>query len=794
MRQKDLDIEMVELGKERYWAKVNRARETEVETYAPVAKRLLGESILKLKEAIEEWMVYSQTGPGRKHRVLPFFELLPLDLMAALTARTVLDGISQRRTLTSISVRLGQYLEDEYRFRKIQEEEPKLWAALFDTVSKQGGYVSKRRYIHKTAKAAGVVLPRWSTKDTCAIGLVLIELMRTSTGLIDIETFCNMFGRSTTTVQATDDLMEWLKESHAIHEILKPVFLPMVEKPMPWQSIYIGGYNSDSVRRRPLVKSYDKGYLQDLNEISMPKVFKAIEHIQNTGWEVVSGVHETMKYCFESNLPIGGLPNNQDQELPTKPIDWDDEEEQKQWRRAAASIHKMNYQDRSKRLQLSKVLYLCDKFKDTEMCFPQQLDFRGRTYPIPQYLQPQGADWAKANLQFSRGKPLKTQDDADWLAFQCANTWGLDKKPIYDRLNWVWSNEQLFRDILEDPLGCTEWSNADKPWQFLGAAQDLGGFLKHGFGHISKTPVAQDASNQGLQIYAMLLRDPESAHYTNVTPSEIPQDLYQIVADNVIKRLLESDNDYASLWLAFGVTRKTTKRQTMVLPYGSTKQSCKDYTVLWFKEQVMRGHRDNPFGTEIYKPCIFLSDLIWDAIGDSVKSARMGMDWLRSVARICMDHKVNPMWSVPSSFFVKQLYEKQAVYEVKTSIGDKIRRHRLQRGRGEASARKNINGICPNYVHSLDACLMMMTVNLAAYNGVDQFAMVHDSYATTAADAGVLSTCLRTATVQLFSQDLLEDFSKQITALLPIGVTLPDIPYVGGLDIEQVLDSQYYFA
>ncbi len=89
---------------------------------------------------------------------------------------------------------------------------------------------------------------------------------------------------------------------------------------------------------------------------------------------------------------------------------------------------------------------------------------------------------------------------------------------------------------------------------------------------------------------------------------------------------------------------------------------------------------------------------------------------------------------------------------------------------------------------------MMMRVNLGAYNGVDQFAMVHDSYATTAADAGVLSTCLRTATVQLFSQDLLEDFSKQITALLPIGVTLPDIPYVGGLDIEQVLDSQYYFA
>ena len=159
-----------------------------------------------------------------------------------------------------------------------------------------------------------------------------------------------------------------------------------------------------------------------------------------------------------------------------------------------------------------------------------------------------------------------------------------------------------------------------------------------------------------------------------------------------------------------------------------------------------------------------------------------------------MDNDVNPMWSVPSGFLVKQLYEKQAIYEVKTSIGDKIRRHRLQHGRGEMSARKNINGICPNFVHSLDACLMMQTVNLAALNDVDQFSMIHDSYATTAADSGVLSTCLRTATVQLFSQDLLADFAKQISVLLPIGITLPEIPYVGGLDIEQVLDSQYYFA
>lgn len=795
MRQSELDKEMVDLGKERYWAKVNRTKAKEVETYNPVAKRLLGESIELLEDCIKDWIETSESGPGRKHRVLPYFYILPTDLMAALTARTVLDGISQRRTLTSISVKIGQYLEDEHRFRIIQEQEPHLWDSLFSTVNKQAGYVTKRRFIHKSAKGAGIVLPRWSRKDACSVGLVLIELMQKATGLIEIDTFTNMFGRSTTTVQATPDLLQWIKESHAAHEILRPVFLPMVVKPMPWQSIYVGGYANDEVRRRPLVKSYDAQYLQDLNETSMPTVFKGLQYLQDSAWGINDNVYQVMKHCYETNSMLGDLPSINEHELPPRPEDWDKNKiAQKNWRRTASQIHKMNTQDKSKRLQLSKVLYLCNKFHDEDLYFPQQLDFRGRAYPVPQYLQPQGPDWAKGVLHFAEGDSIDNKDEADWLAFHVANTWGLDKKPISERLEWVYSNEEMLRKIHQDPLMYTQWAQADKPYAFLAAAMEMGEFFETGYGFVSRVPIAQDASNQGLQIYAMLLRDPEGAHHTNVTPSDYPQDLYQVVADRVIEKLKESTHPYANIWLQFGVDRKTCKRQTMVLPYGSTKQSCKDYTVDWFKEEVYRKNRENPFNNEVFKPCIFLSDLIWDSIADKVTSARVGMDWLRGVARICMDHDVIPLWSVPSGFLVKQLYEKQASYEVKTSIGGKIRRHRLQRGRGESSPRRNINGICPNYVHSLDASLLMDTFNLGHLNGLTQFCSIHDSIATTAKHSGTLATCVRTATVRHFKQDLLADFAKQISAQLPIGIELPEIPYVGGLNIEDVLESTYYFG
>tara|TARA_Y100001972_G_scaffold128901_1_gene192548 strand:+ start:2817 stop:5198 length:2382 start_codon:yes stop_codon:yes gene_type:complete len=793
MRQSDLDSEMIELGRDRYWSKVNRGQNDQMETYSPVAKRLLGESIIRLQETIEFWCHNARTGPGRKHRCLEYIELLPSDLVAALTARTVLDGISMRRTLTAISIRLGQYLEDEYRFRKIQEEEPELWKSLFNRTKKHGGYVQKRRFIHKSAKAAGVVLPRWTGKVACSVGLVLVELMKEATGLIEIKTINTLFNRSTTMVMATDDLLDWIKKAHGHHEILSPVFLPTVVKPMPWQSIYIGGYHSDEVRRRPLVKSYDKKFLEELNNTDMPAVYECLGHEQDTAWRINEEVLKCVRHAYDHNHQVGGLPTNQDHDLPDRPDDWEDPVQQKLWRRHAAEIHRLNNGDRSKRLQLGKILYLAEKFKGRPIWFPKQCDFRGRTYDIPSPLNCQGCSVAKALLEFSEGDPIENQNDANWLAVQAANTWGHDKKTFDYRVKWVWENEDLFRRIAKDPLGYTQWKDADEPWEFLAVAMDIGRFLEQGYGYVSRTAVAQDASNQGLQIYALLLRDEEAARNTNVLPSNTPQDLYAMVAQRVIDLLKNTSNDYNDGWLSFGITRATTKRQTMVLPYGSTKQSCKEYTIEWFQEMLTRRGVVNPFD-EVFKPCIYLSDLIWDSIGDVVSSARVGMDWLRNVARICMENKVNPMWTSPSGFLVKQLYEKQASYEVKTSIGEKIRRHRLQYGRGEAAPRRNINGISPNYVHSLDAALKTLTINLSASAGVSQFAAVHDSLSTTAKHSGTLATAVRQSTVDMFTPNLLEVFRNQIECQLPVGVELPDVPAMGKLNITKVMESDYYFA
>ena len=66
-----------------------------------------------------------------------------------------------------------------------------------------------------------------------------------------------------------------------------------------------------------------------------------------------------------------------------------------------------------------------------------------------------------------------TPEAEEWLAFQVATTYGLDKKPISERIEWVNHHHELIARIATDPIGClSEWEAADEPWQFLSACEE----------------------------------------------------------------------------------------------------------------------------------------------------------------------------------------------------------------------------------------------------------------------------------------------------------------------------------
>jgi DNA-directed RNA polymerase len=108
---------------------------------------------------------------------------------------------------------------------------------------------------------------------------------------------------------------------------------------------------------------------------------------------------------------------------------------------------------------------------------------------------------------------------------------------------------------------------------------------------------------------------------------------------------------------------------------------------------------------------------------------------------------------------------------------------------------KQANAVAPNVVHSFDAAVLMLTVIEATHEGISHFRMIHDSFATVPADCVALAEITRRVFVDFYTQnDVVTMLAQQLTAQLPEGAEIPAPPQYGKLNLNEVLDSQYFFA
>ena len=344
---------------------------------------------------------------------------------------------------------------------------------------------------------------------------------------------------------------------------------------------------------------------------------------------------------------------------------------------------------------------------------------------------------------------------------------------------------------------------ADDPWCFLAFCKEWEGFQQNGLSHVSHIPIAKDGSCSGLQHFSAALRDPIGGKAVNLIPSDKPSDIYQTVIDKAIERvkadLTGEKAQLAKLWLDYGMTRKTSKRSTMTRVYGSTLYATKDFVLEYIRQTDEKRKLENPDYKSVlagleFEASVYLARLIWDSINETVVAAKDAMDWLRDVARVLAKEHIPIWWTTVDGFPVMQNYPNVNGRRVKTKLGDKLTYLTLnEEDKYKLDSRRQANGISPNWVHSNDGCHLRMTVNLAAYNGVTHFAMVHDSFATHASDIPMLNACIRESFVTLYVEnDPLDCFLTEVSELTQD--ELPSLPSKGTLDVELVKSSEFFFA
>lgn len=788
----------MELGIARYRA----ALDADGNTAVPAGMQLIRAAMEPTIKAIEEWL--EETGKGlaaRSASLYHFINQLKPEQTSWIVAHATLNMLHERPSLARVATALCINMESAINVDAIIEAQPKLGAKLAKQLERKKGASSRALFIRKGGALADVTVVQWDDATRVRVGTLLVELFAASTGLVAVELTKLRGAKTGHVVRPTESCRVWLEESHARCELLSPLRLPMVCKPRDWTNPFNGGYLTHELRQ-PLVKTRNKGYLQTLREHEMPWVYGSVNLLQGTEWAVNKPIYDIIKQLWEARSVMGDLPQRRegkDVELPKQP--WgDDEEPSKEalhaWKVDAARAYEADAKAESKRAQLIQKLWVAEMMMDrgNKFHYVYNLDWRGRMYPVGPALTPQGDDVAKAMIQFAQSSRLG-EDGAYWLAVHGANTFGVDKVSFEDRINWVSENAEMILACGEDPYVNRGWTEADSPFCFLAFCMEyieLQQWVDRGqeeADFASSLPVAFDGSCNGLQNFSAMLLDPVGGKATGLVPSEKPADIYTEVAraaQAIIDKDAAEGHEVAPRWVG-GMTRKLAKRNTMTVPYGVTRRGMRDQL---YKELDTSAPEHRALDAD------YLAGCNYEAIGNVVVAARLAMDWLRDTAKAAASNELPVRWVTPSGLLVVQDYRQDEGQMVDFKVLGRRYQLMLQKTGDKLSSRKQALGISPNFVHSLDAAHLMRTVLFCAQDGMVDFAMIHDSYGVHAGNASRLRDNLREAFVAQYSQPVLGNFRNEILEQLPPEMhgEVPPIPPMGTLDLEQVRQSEYFFA
>lgn len=840
---------------------------------------LLKRNINVLAQAIDKELDIVRSGrPGCSRSALRYIKDLDSPTIAYISLKVIIDTLSRldfRATLQNMAYYIGQELENEARCRSLMAVSPKRGKIAVSKINKSSkkrgkdkkyaaffGIMEKaRKGKYSNEAIEDLTWELWPKSDQVIIGTKLLTLIADVTGLIQVKRTKGPDSKWMYDISIGDGVKTWIDDWAWKTGLMAPVCLPTVIPPRPYTDPIDGGYHTSFIRRYPMVKSKDRAYFEVLMApetiARMSPVYQALKAAMDTPWKVNKPVLQVMSKLWRSGAAVDCLPSQEEPIMPLcpkcgKPIDgphpcFEDKEVYRTWAYQAKEVYRTIESNKSKALIVHRLVWIAEQYQDDPaIYFPYQLDFRGRIYALPQFLNPQGSDLAKGLLTFATSKPLGTQEAADWLAVHVANCHGEDKLSFQDRIAWTKGHSTEIQAIAQDPMGTLPlWTNADSPFCYLAACLEWDGYLREGLSYSSSLPIALDGTCSGLQHYSAMLRDAVGGACVNLVPQDKPADIYRTVAERTIELLkavpVESeDYEMAQQWLNSGILdRKITKRAVMTLPYGSTLFSAKEYIVDRMKEAIEKEHKSLPWsrlegetamalfneGLEsdskpIYDPIShagqWLGNYVWAAIKDVLVAAPQAMDWLKVMAAALVREGMPVSWVAPSGLPVIQRYVETKARRIETTLsgglvytagGERVKvtadqglhlKLTLQEDTDSLDKNKQRTGIAPNFVHSMDASALVFAVCEAhEHHGIDSFALIHDSFGTHAADTAKLAWSIRSSFVWMYRHhDPLGEFDKRVRTLLPLEATLdlPHPPLRGALDLNTVMESLYFFS
>ncbi|KAJ5670458.1 uncharacterized protein N7477_005821 [Penicillium maclennaniae] len=743
-----------------------------------------------------------------------YLQSLDAEKLSAITILAVMSvfsrgGMEKGIKLSTLASFIGREVQDELiaqaYIKKSASSDTRRTQMLKDMLAGRKGKDGRPRWRHLVESVTHEDPElHWGQRTTVRVGAVLMKLLF-DVGKVTVRNKDAKAGEAKTIVKPAflhAYEITFGKRLGLIHmhpEIVRMVakeppaeligrHLPMVCKPKPWTGLKEGGYmlyQSNIIRTTP-GESLQPAYIKAaLEQNGLEAIRDGLNVLGNTGWVINKEVFEVMLEAWNKGDALASLAPLEPDLPPATDAGYDAE---KKWQTLMREMENLRAGYHSVRCFQNFQLEVARAFRNETFYLPHNLDFRGRAYPLPPYLNQMGADNSRGLLLFSEAKPLGVSG-LRWLKIQISNLAGFDKASMSER-------EQFAMDHLDDILdsannglnGKRWWLKAEDPWQCLAACFELRNALRceDPTTYLSRLPIHQDGSCNGLQHYAALGGDLVGAQQVNLEPSDRPSDVYTGVSEFVKVAVAKDAAEGVEIAKVLNgkITRKVVKQTVMTNVYG--------VTFMGAMRQVRKQLNDHypELDPETKKAgSLYIAAKIFEALGSMFNGAHEIQYWLgdcasritqsltpeqvealaneallpngdyapgdKSIAKLldpAKKFRSTVIWTTPLGLPVVQPYRTRKARRVSTSLQD------LNivdvNSDDVVSRRKQLQAFPPNFIHSLDATHMIMSANACNKAGL-AFSAVHDSFWTHAGDVDKMNSVLRDAFVQLHSDDII---------------------------------------
>lgn len=586
---------------------------------------------------------------------------------------------------------------------------------------------------------------------------------------------------------------------------------PITIVPKPWK--YENGKLSGGYHHYEFQMIRAKFFDVDYSQYSQD-VFESINYIQSIPWKVngriVEEIKNNLKFPKKEDFVKTEYPNSDDCEWD---IDLKELKENDPLLKKLQDFRKIYYDQTElyngdkrdfesaigKFRAMKLAVGIAERYQDAqEIYFPHSFDFRGRVYPIPIGLSPQGADGVKAMLEYARGEVLNEQGIL-WAWAYLASLYGDDKICFEDR---VTRGKQLID---------ADYKDADEPYQFLAHQLEMNKFLlddQYEF----RGRVHLDACNSGSQFTSSMTGDLSGCIATNVIPTitkdgQDRQDAYMLVANKSLNQTVEElllcdEEDLKERLELFKELleekgRKICKTPVMVSNYGGTAGGRSE--IIW--NMLRELGVDRKWITK--KNAALYSRIIGDSIAGVLNGGKAFEQYIHSMNNLIAKQNKAVIWDTSDGFQVIHQKKKEMKPISVSCFLPGVRRATTiiqKRFSKNMNPAKMKSAIAPNYVHSLDAELLRRVALRMKKQGIRDSDFIHDSFGCHPNYVGEMLIILKEVFRDMMKDDPLNELDAQLRLQLSDdkvtekAANAITVPKLGDLDLDLVMKSDWFFS